>query len=781
MAIPRPTVLALGLALLMAPAPLPVAPASAQTDSGQKTVELQEDTIWEGVVDVGSVTTVASGATLLIMPGTTVRFAAASREGQGQPKAALVVRGTLVAQGTTARPIVFTSAAAQPAAGDWLGITFENANERPNRIANARIEYAQTGLSGGMSLVGLEHALVRRNDVGVVAGRDLNGILFEVEVTENRQGVVFDQSSALLVENCRIANNREGGVLCLQGSSPRVINSEIAANGAFGVSCVQGSSPRIEGNAIRDNRDGVRAELKSRPAILNNDIVGNETGIRAEKLVVPIVTGNVISGNRVGIYCNYSGYPEVHENNILDNSLFSLVLGDNQSIHVEKLIPYRSMGKFFDKAPESESLPPQTRKYEPFTATDQGIVDARGNWWGEKVTREMAAAGEDGNISAVEDVRDKPDTEYNGVKFPRDRAAFAPWAAAPIPGAGRPLKAYSGITGKVVAGKNPVAGARVHAYRTAEGGFRGEGLVYSAPTGEDGRFTLYLAPGAYYLLAKKPTPGFPSAEPATGDAFGYYGASPVAVGPGSWREVTLQTVRRRETTTAAGPPGRAVLQGVVVGPAGPLEGASLFAYNDAARNFRGPDLLGPQGAVPGGTDASGRFGVDLPPGMYYLVATKRQGGDLLGPLRPGDLYGFFDGNPVELAEGTTLSVTVQVVEKLREQEKAPPGEGGSGIGGTVRDPAGAVPAGVYAYATTDPNLMTGSMPPYRSLPVGPDGSYLIDLPGGATYYVGARSGFGGPPLPGQWHGFFGATAPAPVTVEKGALSKGIDITVRRME
>jgi hypothetical protein len=88
---------------------------------------------------------------------------------------------------------------------------------------------------------------------------------------------------------------------------------------------------------------------------------------------------------------------------------------------------------------------------------------------------------------------------------------------------------------------------------------------------------------------------------------------------------------------------------------------------------------------------------------------------------------------------------------------------------------------VYAYATTDPNLMTGSMPPYRSLPVAPDGSYLIDLPGGATYYVGARSGFGGPPLPGQWHGFFGAAAPAPVTVGEGSLSKGVDITVRKME
>jgi parallel beta-helix repeat protein len=772
--------IAVGLVFISVLAALPAGPASAQADK-QQPVELREDTIWEGLVEVGSATIVESGATLLVMPGTTVRFAAASRDVQGRPKASLLVRGTLVAQGTAGKPIVFTSAAAQPAAGDWGGIAFENANDRPSRIANARIEYADTGLSGGMSFVGLEQSVVRRCDVGVGAGRELNGILFAVEVAENRLGVLFDQSSGLLVENCRIADNREGGVLCLQGSSPRLVNNEITANGTFGVSCVQGSSPRIEGNAIRDNRDGVRVELKSRPVILNNDIIGNETGIRAEKLVFPVVVGNLVSRNGVGIYCNFSGYPEIHDNNLLDNGSFSLVLGDNQSIHVEKLIPFRNLGKFFDKAPETESLPPQAKKYEPFAASDQGIVDARGNWWGEKLTAEMAAAGEGGNVSAIEDVRDKPDTEYNGNKYPRDRAAFAPWATAAIAGAGRPPKAYSGIRGKVVAGKDPVAGARVHVYRTADEGFRREGLPYSAPTGEDGAFTLFLAPGSYFLIAKNPALRFPSAEPAPGDPFGYYGASPIAVGAGTWREVTLQTVRRREMTATDGLPGRARLQGVILGPAGPLEGASLFAYADAARNFRGPDLIGPQGAVPGGTDSSGRFDVELPPGAYYLVAAKRRGGDLLGPLQPGDYYGFFDGNPVELTDGTSLSVTVQAVEKLREQEKAPPAIGGSGISGTIHDPSGAVPAGVYAYATTDPNLMIGSMPPYRSSPVAPDGSYAIDLPGGATYYVGARSGFGGPPLPGQWHGFFGAKTPMPVTVEPAVVSKGIDITVRKME
>jgi hypothetical protein len=257
----------------------------------------------------------------------------------------------------------------------------------------------------------------------------------------------------------------------------------------------------------------------------------------------------------------------------------------------------------------------------------------------------------------------------------------------------------------------------------------------------------------------------------------------VALGEGDLRAANLQVVRRREARTEPGPPDRTTLKGTVTGPKGPVEGASVFLYPDASRNFRGPDLFGPQGAAPGGTDTSGRFEAEVPPGRYFVVAVRHTGGETLGPLKAGDLHGWFDGNPVTLAAGTLTTIALQVVEKLKDQEQRAAAGSGSrtGIAGVIRDPSGAVPAGVYAYASTDPNLMTGSMPPYRSQPVAADGSYFIDLPGGSTYYVGARSGFGGPPLPGQWHGIFGTGKPAAVEVGADAVAKGIDMTVRRME
>jgi len=53
-----------------------------------------------------------------------------------------VEQGALVAQGTAAQPVVFTSAAAAPQAGDWQGLYFSSVVHAASRIDHAIIEYA---------------------------------------------------------------------------------------------------------------------------------------------------------------------------------------------------------------------------------------------------------------------------------------------------------------------------------------------------------------------------------------------------------------------------------------------------------------------------------------------------------------------------------------------------------------------------------------------------------------------------------------------------------------
>ena len=80
-------------------------------------------------------------ATLTIEPGVTMRFDSMGwltlQTGSGTTAA-----GALVAVGTAAKPIVFTSDAASPAPGDWQGIYFWGNADPRDRIDHARVEYA---------------------------------------------------------------------------------------------------------------------------------------------------------------------------------------------------------------------------------------------------------------------------------------------------------------------------------------------------------------------------------------------------------------------------------------------------------------------------------------------------------------------------------------------------------------------------------------------------------------------------------------------------------------
>jgi len=386
-------------------------------------------------------------------------------------------------------------------------------------------------------------------------------------------------------------------------------------------------------------------------------------------------------------------------------------------------------------------------------------------------------------------------TGRSGAGVPAALAAEEPAAAV-----------TAGIAGKIVFEGKPLPGARVHVFRDAASSFKGKGFAASKPVGADGVFSIPLPPGSYYLVAKMGRPSATGAEPPltvdaegchcpfsispdtdvdppVGGFFGYFGANPITVQEGRFTERTVQVVRRAPFTIETDRPGNnAVIEGALTGPAGPVSGGTVYLYTDASRQFRGPDLFGPQGAVPGGTGERGEFSAEVPPGTYYLVAAKRQGGALLGPLQLGDLQGYFDGNPLTVAAGTRTSVVLQAVGKQRDTspvERA--AEGRTGIRGKILGPDGPPPTGVYAFATTDPSFMIGAMPPYRSQPIGPDGSFFIDVPAAGTYYVSARSGYGGPPLPGEWHGFHGGGQPTPVIVEGGRVTAGIVIVVKKME
>ena len=106
------------------------------------------EVITSGTVDLTGDVIVPTGATLTIAAGTTLRFAALSDDqgsGSNTSRAELIVDGGILAiDGTASQPVILTSNASTPAAGDWQGIRVLNGGELSLR--HAEIRYAGTGV-----------------------------------------------------------------------------------------------------------------------------------------------------------------------------------------------------------------------------------------------------------------------------------------------------------------------------------------------------------------------------------------------------------------------------------------------------------------------------------------------------------------------------------------------------------------------------------------------------------------------------------------------------------
>ncbi|MGQ0620626.1 MAG: right-handed parallel beta-helix repeat-containing protein [Panacagrimonas sp.] len=165
--------------------------------------------------------TINAGATLLLQPGTEVRF------GSGR---ALVVNGSLRVQGSAAAPARLTSSAASPSSGSWIGIQVR-AGASPVQIDVALIEWARRGLESTGIAVTLRNSTIRNfSDYGVF----LNG-----------------SSTPASVLSGNVIDNLNDGSTCiyLVTNSPNLTGNRIQ-NCRYGLYSERASSPTLTGNNI---------------------------------------------------------------------------------------------------------------------------------------------------------------------------------------------------------------------------------------------------------------------------------------------------------------------------------------------------------------------------------------------------------------------------------------------------------------------------------------------------------------------------------------------------
>ena len=249
---------------------------------------IESDTIWANEVFVKGDVEVAQGATLIVMPGTVVKFAKIEDNGPANlymdktknfTRAELVVSGRIIAQGTKDKMIVFTSAEKSPHVADWGAI---NMLDRENNILEyCDISYAHTSVHSHGAQFTLANSYLHDNGVAVgfknvdeCKPRCVN-ILYN-RISNNGGGVLSSKDSIATISHNEISHNKFFGVYGKKATSVNVRYNKIVHNGK-GIILWATQGFRISENNISENEDYNVSLLEGQ--VWDVDVRGNWWGI----------------------------------------------------------------------------------------------------------------------------------------------------------------------------------------------------------------------------------------------------------------------------------------------------------------------------------------------------------------------------------------------------------------------------------------------------------------------------------------------------------------------
>ena len=170
---------------------------------------LDTDTVWEGDIVIEGVVHVRRGVTLVIRPGSIISFKKIDRNRDGIGDGRIEVSGRLLAEGTPAHMIRFTSGEEEPDKMDWSYLLFFVSGDR-NIIRNCVFEYAFTGLQVHFSRVVISDSLFTGNHEAIRYGRaELQ--LEHNDIVLNNYGIRYTRlEGPVHIRYNNIRNNRVG-------------------------------------------------------------------------------------------------------------------------------------------------------------------------------------------------------------------------------------------------------------------------------------------------------------------------------------------------------------------------------------------------------------------------------------------------------------------------------------------------------------------------------------------------------------------------------------------
>jgi hypothetical protein len=214
---------------------------------------ISQDSTWAGTVYIDDRVEVLPNVTLKILPGTRVLFKNYRGYKEPNKRLRMVVRGKIVAEGTPANPIYFTSDAADPQNGDWSMLRLRTPTDKCY-FHYTVFEFAQHGLNIWQGNAFISHCVFRWNNwEGIYFESNCNIEMEYCQIYENGyNGLAAEQFNTFTMDYCDVWRNGTNGVH-VDASNLENRRSRVHDNIANGLSVDDNGTLRAYGVALHDN------------------------------------------------------------------------------------------------------------------------------------------------------------------------------------------------------------------------------------------------------------------------------------------------------------------------------------------------------------------------------------------------------------------------------------------------------------------------------------------------------------------------------------------------